>query len=306
MKDLKPVRVFLKVAELSSFSDAARVLGMTPASVTRIVAKLEADLGQQLLLRTTRAVSLTTAGALVAARYRPVLEQFDRVTDEVTRTTMPDSGHLSINAPISLGLRLLPDLIVQFRTAYPDISLDVKMTDALVDIMQDDCDLAIRISSAPRDLSTIWRKICEVPRTAIAARGLFEHSHQPLVPGDLPIDMCLSYSATQSPETWEFHKASTRRRVRAGTRVVSNNGDFLYEMVLAGSGIAVLPDFIANQGLAAGRVVRVLPDWAIPSLWLTLSYPPYDQLPPLVATFSEFFETYMRATEGLDFSRSAG
>lgn len=114
MKDLKPVRVFLKVAELSSFSDASRVLGMTPASVTRIVAKLEADLGQQLLLRTTRAVSLTTAGALVAARYRPVLEQFDRVTDEVTRTTMPDSGHLSINAPISLGLRLLPDLIVQF------------------------------------------------------------------------------------------------------------------------------------------------------------------------------------------------
>lgn len=180
------------------------------------------------------------------------------------------------------------------------------MTDALVDIMQDDCDLAIRISSAPRDLSTIWRKICEVPRTAIAARGLFEHSHQPLVPGDLPIDMCLSYSATQSPETWEFHKASTRRKVRAGTRVVSNNGDFLYEMVLAGCGIAVLPDFIANQGLAAGSVVRVLPDWAIPSLWLTLSYPPYDQLPPLVATFSEFFETYMRATEGLDFSRSAG
>lgn len=306
MKDLKPVRVFLKVAELSSFAGAARALGMTPASVTRIVAALEAELGQQLLLRTTRQVSLTSAGALVAARYRPVVQDFDRVSEDLSRASLPDAGHLAINAPVSMGLRLLPDLIAGFRRTYPDITVDVKMTDALVDIMAESCDLAVRISSAPTDLSTIWRKICEVPRSAVAAPALLERIGHPQDPRDLTARHCLSYTATATPETWEFRKGPAKRSQRAGSGVMSNNGDFLYELAIAGSGIAILPDFIINPGIADGRVVRVLPDWTIPSLWLTLYYPPYDRLPPLVATFSQYFETYIRDIDGLEFAPLRG
>ncbi|MEM8795501.1 MAG: LysR family transcriptional regulator [Pseudomonadota bacterium] len=305
MNDIKSVRVFLEVAEQRSFSGAARTLDMTPASITRIVAKLEEDLGQQLLVRTTRQVSLTSAGAMVVARYRLLVEDFDRITDEIKRASMPDRGRLRLNAPISMGLRLLPGLIDSFRLAYPHIALDVKLTDALVDIIEENCDLAIRISGPPTDKFTIWRKICEVPRHAIAAPSLFARVDRPETPEDLNPAFCLSYHAGDGPETWAFSKGQVKRSVRAGTEIVSNNGDFLYEMAASGCGMAVLPDFIVSQGLARGDVVRVLDDWQVSSLWLTLYYPPYEKLPPLVATFSEFFESYMRDVDGMDFGRAA-
>jgi DNA-binding transcriptional LysR family regulator len=301
MQDIKPIRVFLKVVELSSFAAAARSLKMTPASVTRIIARLEDELGQQLLVRTTRKVALTSAGAAVAARFGPVVAEFDRVSEDIARAARPDRGRLAINAPMSLGLRLLPALIDRFRLAYPNIALDVKLTDTLVDIVTERCDLAIRISGPPGDKSTIWRKICEVPRRAVAAPGLFERLARPQTPEDLDPAYCLSYSATGQPEVWKFERGTARRSVTAGAAVVSNNGDFLYALAQAGNGIVVLPDFIMGDGMARGDVVAVLDDWTVAPLWLTLFYPPYEVLPPLVATFTDFFEAYLREDSAFDF-----
>lgn len=305
MQDLKPIRVFLEVAALRSFAGAARSLRMTPASVTRIVAGLEADLGQQLLVRTTRQVSLTSAGALIAARYRPVIEEFDRVTQDINRATRPDRGRLALNAPMSLGLRLLPAMLDGFRLAYPNIALDVQMTDALVDIVDGACDLAIRISGAPTDKSTIWRKLCEVPRVTVAAPSLFNRIPQPQTPEDLDPAYCLSYSARRAPELWTYRKGPMKRVIHAGTEIVSNNGEFLYHLAAAGNGIVTLPSFLVQDGIARGEVVPILTDWEIPPLYLMLYYPPYDVLPPLVATFTEFFETYIRDVQGFDFGALA-
>lgn len=301
MQDIKPIRVFLKVVEQSSFAAAARSLKLTPASVTRIVAKLEEDLGQQLLVRTTRQVALTSAGAIVAARLGPVVEDFDQVTEEITRAVWPDRGRLSINAPMSLGLRLMPSLIDKFRLAYPNISLDVTLTDRLVDIVEENCDLAIRISGPPKDKSTIWRKICEVPRKVIAAPSLFERTPRPTTPDDLDPAACMSYSSSGHTEVWRFEKAGLKRMVSAGSSIVSNNGDFLYAMARAGNGITILPDFIVNDGIASGALEPVLADWSVPALWLTLFYPPYEVLPPLVATFTDFFEAHLREVAELNF-----
>ena len=301
MQDMKPIRVFLKVAEQSSFAAAARSLKMTPASVTRIVAKLEEDLGQQLLVRTTRQVALTSAGAIVAARLGPVVEDFDQVTEEITRAVWPDRGRLSINAPMSLGLRLMPSLIDKFRLAYPNISLNVTLTDRLVDIVEENCDLAIRISGPPNDKSTIWRKICEVPRQTIAAPGLFERARCPTTPDELDPATCMSYSSSGQAEVWRFEKAGLKRTVSAGSSIVSNNGDFLYAMARAANGIAILPDFIVKDGIASGAVETILEDWSVPALWLTLFYPPYEVLPPLVATFTDFFEAHLREVAELNF-----
>ena len=301
MQEINPVRVFLKVAELSGFAAAARSLNMTPASVTRIVARLEQDLGQQLLVRTTRQVALTSAGAMVAARFGPVVNDFDQVTEEITRAVWPDRGRLSLNAPLSLGLRLLPDLIDRFRLAYPNISLEVKLTDELVDIVQENCDLAIRVSGPPGDKSTIWRKICEVPRHAVAAPSLFTRMQRPETPDDLDPSFCMSYSATGKAEFWEFRKEGAKRNLAAGSSVISNNGDFLYSLARLGNGITLLPDFIVKDGVAAGEVETVLDDWAASPLWLTLFYPPYEVLPPLVATFTDFFEAHLREVAELNF-----
>lgn len=296
MQDIKPICVFLEVAERRSFAAAARALDMTPSSVTRIVARLEDTLGQQLLLRTTRKVSLTDAGAVVAARYRPLLAELDATTDALMHSAHPDQGRLRINAPMSLGLRLMPGLIAAFRAAYPRVDLTVALTDQFVDIIEDPYDLAIRISGPPADKSTIWRKICEVPRHAVAAPSLFPDTATPDDPADLPRDLCLSYSVSDTPETWEFTRDQARRSVQAGRGLITNNGDLLYQMACRGQGITVLPDFLVADGLASGEVTILLPDWQVTPLWLTLFYPPYAAFPPLVATFTTFFEDYIRRT----------
>lgn len=301
MDDLKPIRVFLTVADHLSFAQAARVLQVTPASVTRIIAQLEDRLGQQLFLRTTRQVSLTAAGAMMAARFKPVVEEFDRASEDILRASRPDLGRLRLNAPLSLGMRVLPGLIDSFRLAYPLIDLEVNLTDQLVDIISEDCDLAIRVSGPPKDKSTIWRKICEVPRYLVAAPSLFDRIPRPSTPQDLDPTHMLSYSEQGSPEVWEFARTGQKHSIRAGRGVISNNGDFLYELARAGGGICLLPDFLVRDGLDSGAVERVLPEWDMPSLWLTLYYPPYEALPPLVATFSDFFESYIRDVDGMRF-----
>ncbi|MEM9966674.1 MAG: LysR family transcriptional regulator [Pseudomonadota bacterium] len=300
MYDLKPIRVFLEVATLKSFAAAAKSLNMTPASVTRIIAKLEADFGRQLLLRTTRQVSLTSTGALVASRYSPLVKAFDQVEEELGRDLQPFKGHLKVNAPMSFGLRLMPDFLDRFRVAYPDIDLHIHLTDSLIDVVNDRCDLAIRISGSPDDKSTIWRKLCKVRMLAVASPKLLANHGQPETPDALDRRLCLSYGHTTEREVWRFQKGSVKRPVTASGAIHSNNGDLLYQMVKRGFGIAVLPEFHASHGIEQGDIVEILNDWEISPLWLSLFYPPYETLPPLVATFTEFFEAYLSDLPGFD------
>ena len=188
MIELKPIAVLRAVSDLQSFSGAAKALGLAPASVTRIIAQLEQDLGAQLLVRTTRAVALTSAGASVLARYRPLLEGFEEVTRDLQRALRPDAGHLRLSAPVSLGVALLPRVMTGFRAAYPEITVEIRFSDTLIDVMQETCDLAIRVSGPPRDKSTIWRKLCEVPRRAVASPALLARVGVPTHPDDLPTD----------------------------------------------------------------------------------------------------------------------
>ncbi len=301
MNDLKPVRVFLEVAKLLSFAKAAQSLQMTPASITRIVAGLETDIGQQLLVRTTRQVSLTSAGAIAIARFKPIVEEFDRATEELIRSNRADMGRLRINAPMSMGVRVLPSLIESFRRAYPRIQVQTFLTDTIMDIAETECDLSVRISEPLTDKSSIWRKICKIPRFAVASPKLFERISRPEDPSDLRQDLLMAYSSAGRAEIWKFHKGGQKRDIRTGTNLVSNSGDFLYSVAAAGGGICVLPEFLVRRGLDRGEVEQVLPDWEVTHLWLTLHYQPYEQFPPLVATFTEFFEAYMREVDGAVF-----
>ncbi|MEL6806547.1 MAG: LysR family transcriptional regulator [Pseudomonadota bacterium] len=293
MIELKPIKVLRAVSDLKSFSQAARALDLAPASVTRIINQLEQDLGTQLLVRTTRQVALTSAGATVLSRYRPLLEGFEEVTQDLQRSIRPDAGHLRLTAPVSLGIALLPQVIAGFQLAYPGISVEINFTDTLIDVIEENCDLAVRVSGPPNDKSTIWRKLCEVPRRAIAAAALFDRLPCPQHPDDLTTEVLMSYGGKGEPEMWSFSRAGTQRNIRAGKRVISNNGDFLYAMARRGEGICVLPDFITGDGLQSGAIIEVLPEWSIPSLWLTLFYPPYERLPPVVGTFADYFEAFI-------------
>ncbi|MEM6587753.1 MAG: LysR family transcriptional regulator [Pseudomonadota bacterium] len=301
MEDIRPIRIFLEVARQQSFVGAAKHFNLTPSTVTRTIARLEEELGQQLLLRTTRKVSLTAIGATVAARYRPLIEDLDATTQQITRESRPDRGHLRLNAPLSMGLRLLPGLLAAFRETYPHVSISVDLSDRLIDIIDDPYDLSIRISRPPSDVSTIWRKICVVPRRVVAAPGLLAKTGAPGTPDDLMPEHCLSYSDDGTSEIWVLTKGGLTRKVRAGDQVTVNNGDLLCAMAAEGQGMTLLPDFLVTEALASGKVVTVLDDWEAEPLWLTLFYPPYDQFPPLVASFTDFFETYLQTKRAGEF-----
>ncbi|WP_415234527.1 LysR family transcriptional regulator [Pseudorhodobacter sp.] len=293
MGELESIRVFLAVAAQQSFAGAARQLGMTPASVTRTIAALEAQLGVQLLVRTTRQVSLTSAGAVYAERVTPLAKGLAEAADETREAQGIVSGRLRISAPLSLGVKVLPAVLSQFGALYPQIHVDVSLSDRFVDIVEEDYDLAIRISGPPNDKSTIWRKICRVPRLLVASQEYLRARGTPQQPEDLDGHDCLGHRNDSGNEVWQLFNGKRQHSHKAEGSLSANNGDLLAALVLHHRGIASLPRFIIEADLAAGRMAAVLPDWSTAEIWLTLYYPPYEQLPLRVATFSDFFETHV-------------
>jgi len=297
--ELESVRVFLSVAEKRGFAAAAAALGITPSAATRAVAALEERLGVQLFIRTTRTVALTAAGALYAERVRPLTEGLARAAQETRETQGLVAGELRIAAPLSLGLKVLPPVLTQFGLAHPLVRVALSLTDAFVDILDGSVDLAIRISGAPTDKSTIWRKLCPVPRILVAAPSYLLARGAPRTPDDLSEHELLAYGAETAGESWELRCDAARSTLRAAGRIRADSGDLLAELAGDGEGIALLPRFIVADALASGRLVQVLEPWRPDDLWLTLYYPPYDRLPARVATFSDFFEIYVTQTRVL-------
>lgn len=294
MGELESIRVFLTVAELESFAGAARRLGMTPASVTRTVAALEDKLDLQLLVRTTRQVSLTSAGALYAARVAPLAEGLAQAVTETREAQGMTTGRIRISAPLSLGLEVLPTVLSQFATLHPQTHVAVHLSDSFVDIVEEDFDLAIRVSGPPSDTSTIWRKICKVPRVLVASAEYIGANGQPKSPEELTEFSCLSYQSDAREEVWELSKNAVQVKHKVTGALSANNGDLLAQLALNGEGITLLPRFIVARDLEAGRLVQVLPEWEISEIWLTLYYPPYNQLPLRVAAFSDIFEQHVQ------------
>ncbi|MBB3570922.1 LysR family transcriptional regulator [Rhizobium sp. BK491] len=293
MNDYKALKTFLLAAEKRNFAQVARELDLTPAAVTRAIAALEDDLGVQLFVRTTRQVSLTTDGAVFAAQIKPAVEALENARKDVRNAHKADQGCLRISAPTWFGKAVLPPILSGFRRLNPKISFEISLSDGLVNIVDDDYDLAIRISSQPSDKFTIWRKIRVVPRILVAAPAsrYAEMRH----PSELTSDDCLAYSDESRGENWVLSDGVSSMTISAGRAFSANNGEILADMAADGAGVAMLPGFHVSEHLRTGRLVHVLRGWAPADLWLTLYYPPYQALPPRIASFSKFFEEQVAA-----------
>lgn len=293
MNDYKVLKTFLLAAEKRNFAQVARELNLTPAAVTRAIAALEDDLGVQLFVRTTRQVSLTTDGAVFAAQIKPAVEALENAHKDVRNAHKADQGCLRISAPTWFGKAVLPPILSGFRRLNPKISFEISLSDGLVNIVDDDYDLAIRISSQPSDKFTIWRKIRVVPRILVAAPAsrYAEMQH----PSELTSDDCLAYSDESRGENWVLSDGVSSMTISAGRAFSANNGEVLADMAADGAGVAMLPGFHVSEHLRTGRLVHVLRGWAPADLWLTLYYPPYQALPPRIASFSKFFEEQVAA-----------
>ncbi|SMO64520.1 LysR family transcriptional regulator [Paracoccus laeviglucosivorans] len=294
MGEIEDLRVFLAVAHEASFVGASRSLGLPPPSVTRAVAGLEDRLGVQLFIRTTRKVSLTPAGAAFAARIEPLVTDLHRATDELRERQGDTAGLIRLNAPLLFGADPLPEIIAQFRILYPHVQFSVILSDAFVESVDDTFDMAIRISRASREVLSIWRKICRVDRVLAAAPSYLAAQGTPATPHDLEAHTCIAHDPLARSEVWELARGDQVERVRAGAALAANNAALMRGLARAGQGIVLLPRFMIQEDLASGRLVRILPDWEPPELWLTLYYPPLDRIPARLQLFSDFVERHVK------------
>jgi DNA-binding transcriptional LysR family regulator len=272
------LEVFVAVVEAQGFSAAARRLDSTPAAVSRRVKALEQRLGVRLLQRTTRRIQLTEAGERYFAEVRRLLGELHDVEQQVQAVTGEPSGDLRIFAPMSFGQRRLAPVVARFALAHPRLRVRLHLDDSETDLVAAGADLAVRIAY-PLDSSLVGRQIAQVPRWCCAAPAYLARRGAPALPADLARHDCLHYDVISERDEWTFSGPFGDEVVSVRGVFCSNNGDALAEAAIQGLGVTLLPDFIVEDALADGRLVRLLRDYERPPLMLTVLYPSRQHVP---------------------------
>jgi len=255
---LSAMRVFRRVVELEGFAAAARDLGLSNAAVSKQVSALEAELGARLLNRTTRRLSLTEPGRLFHQRITRILDDLAEAEAEVSDHAVAPRGRLRISAPMSFGIRYLAPALAAFRRRWPDVALDLSLSDRMVDLVEEGFDVAIRISELG-DSSMIARRLCNARAVIVAAPSYLARRGSPGAPEDLAGHDCLIYGHHLADEAlWSFRAPEGSRDVRVRGTFTANNGDILAEAAAEGLGLTRLPLFIVADALRAGRLVPVM------------------------------------------------
>ena len=250
------LEAFLAVAQEGSLSAAARRLGLTPSSVSRIVARTEARLGVRLLLRTTRRLKLTAEGEVYARAARRILADLDETEGGIADQAAP-RGLLRVSMALAYGRLVVVPLLGEFLRRYPDIKLDIELSDRIVDVAGGRADVAIRFGPLP-DSGLLARKLDEAGRTVVAAPDYLRRAGTPLRPADLQGHSCLDFSFRRVQAGWPFREDGHNRLLGIEGSLVANNGETLVQLALQGMGIARVGTFAVAADIAAGRLIPLL------------------------------------------------
>jgi DNA-binding transcriptional LysR family regulator len=290
---LTDVAVFVRVVETGSFTAAADALEVSKAAVSKYVSRLEAALGTRLLQRTTRRLTLTEAGSAYYARAAVALGELGAANEELVAMSGEPRGHLRVSAPGYLGAVHLSPMLGRFLKAHPKITLDLDLTNRVVDLVQERFDLALRIASNP-DSSLVARTIAPCPTVVCATPAYLARHGTPRTPADLAGHECLIYGLTRTPHEWRFrarkrgkpHGRWTAVQVKGALRC---NDDFaLKQWLLQGLGVRQFPRFFVERELAAGEVVELLPGWDGPLFSISTVFATRQHLAPKVRAFVDF------------------
>lgn len=287
LPDLEGLAVFAKVVELRSFAAAADELAMSKATVSKAVTRLEGRLGARLFNRTSRRLALTDAGQSLAERATRVLAEAQAAEDEASSQSSAPRGVVRMAAPMSLGITTLGPALPAFLDAYPDVSVDLHLSDATIDLVGAGFDLALRVADLP-DSSLVARRLRAVKRHLVASPGYWNEHGRPHHPADLAQHRGLTYGHQAAPETWRFQRRGEEAAVRPRSVIRANNGDVLLPALLAGAGVAMLPDFIVGESLVSGGLEEVLTDWTAPPIALHLVMPPGGPRPARVEALAAY------------------
>ena len=273
LPDLEAWAIFAKVAETGSFSAAAADLGLSGPTVSKALARLEARFGERLIHRTSRRLSLTETGRVLAVRAAQILAEGEAVEAEAQAKSASPRGRVRLAAPMSFGLRHVAPALPDFLAAYPDVLVDLQLDDRTIDLVASGVDVALRIADLP-DSSLVARRLCPVQRWVVGAPSYFAKHGEPTRPTDLARHVCFGYAYQATGETWRFrHKDGTEEAVTVRSRLTANNADAFAPALEAGEGIALQPDFIAWEAVRDGRLVAVMRDWMAPPIAVHLVTP---------------------------------
>jgi len=286
MDALTDIAVFVRVVERGSFTLAAGDLALSRAVVSKYLSRLEDRLGARLLHRTTRRLSLTEAGAALFEASRGALERIEEAEAAVAQFQSKPRGRLRVSAPMSFGILHLGPAMADFARAYPEITLDVRLDDRFVNLVEDGFDVAVRIG-ALTDSSLVARKVATTRAVACASPGYLAEHSEPESPEDLASHNCLVYSYLA--DVWRFTAPDGREipvAVKGSLRI--NNGIVLAEAAVAGHGILVTPSFYVAPLLRSGRLRQILSRYKLKELGIHAVYPQRGHVPPKVRAFVDF------------------
>jgi DNA-binding transcriptional LysR family regulator len=289
LPDLEGLAIFAKVAEMWSFARAADELKLSKATVSKAVSRVEARLGTRLFNRTSRRLALTDAGHTLVARAAAMLAEGEAAESEALSQSASPRGLVRLAAPMSFGVLYVAPLLPDFFRTYPDVSIDLHLSDAQVDIIGDGFDAAIRIAALP-DSSLVARRLCDMPIHLVAAPTYLKVHGNPNHPLQLGEHVGLGYSYQLTHDTWRFRKKSGEvATVRPQGPLRANNGEAMLPSLVAGIGLGVLPEFIVRDALKSNALEIVLPEWSLPMSAVHWVTPPGGARPKRVDVLADFF-----------------
>lgn len=272
MDRLREMECLVAVVEAGSFVGAAETLRLSKAAVSRGVIELEARLGARMLQRTTRRLSVTEAGRAYYGRCKQILAELEEADSAVGEVTGHPIGKLRVNAPLSFGIRHLAPVWGPFMARYPDVELEVDLSDRLVDVVNEGYDLVIRISRM-RDSTLVHRQLATTRIVAVATPEYLARHGRPKSVAALADHVVIGYSYAADGDTWHFITPDGPRDVLTRPHMRANNGETCQAVMLAHQGIALQPDFLVGDALAAGALVEVLPECRSDELGIYVVYP---------------------------------
>ncbi len=249
--------VFVRAAELGGFSAAARALGVTPSAVSKGISRLEDRLGVRLLNRTTRSLTPTPEGATFLDRSRRILADIDEAEQEVARFRRAPRGLLRLHTSVAFGLHQLPPALPEFLARYPEVQLDVIVSDRDPDLAEEGIDLAVR-SGEVTDPGLIARRICLMERVICAAPSYLKKHGVPKTPDDLLKHNCLLLSSQPELAHWPFDSPDGVRTVKVSGNVTANNAETAVQLAVLGVGVIRLGDILVGEPLRNRQLVPLL------------------------------------------------
>lgn len=312
MEKIVPLRVFIEAARLKSFSSAARKMSMTRDQASKQVAWLEAELGSTLFIRSTRRVTLTSAGEALFERAEPILKLLDEALCDVRSLSEGPKGPLRVNVPLGFGRRFVAPMLPAFHAEFPEVQLRLDMNDAQVDHERSGADLTLRVGQLSCEADLVARQIAHAPRWLVAAPAYLSAAGTPTAPSQLARHACLIVDDDCAAPTWEFKSAASKatKATEADPKVhavavrgplCSNSHELLLTAALDGMGLAVLPAFLLRDLVAEGRLRRVLPHWTVtPDIGLFAIYAKQLKSSPNLRAFIAAVESGLSDAIGQD------